>query len=69
MPAVLRCALPVQIGKEIKRFAKAVALTCVCVYGGSGVANQITDLKRGVEIVVCTPGRMIDLLGESSGWV
>lgn len=56
-------ALP-QIGKEIKRFAKAVGLACTCVYGGSGVANQITELKRGTEIVVCTPGRMIDILGE-----
>ena len=41
-----------------------VGLTCVCVYGGTGVANQITELKRGTEIVVCTPGRMIDILGE-----
>ena len=56
-----------QIGKEIKRFAKAVSLSCVCVYGGSGVANQITELKRGTEIVVCTPGRMIDLLVTSAG--
>lgn len=59
--------LVTQIGKEIKRFAKAVALTCVCVYGGSGVANQISELKRGTEIVVCTPGRMIDLLATGAG--
>ena len=39
----------------------------MCVYGGSGVANQITELKRGTEIVVCTPGRMIDLLVTSGG--
>lgn len=32
-----------------------------------GVANQITELKRGVEIVSCTPGRMIDLLVTSNG--
>jgi hypothetical protein len=53
-----------QIGKEVKRFAKAVGLTCTCIYGGSGVASQISELKRGTEIVVCTPGRMIDILGE-----
>lgn len=56
-----------QISKEVKRFAKAVGLTCVAVYGGSGVANQITELKRGTEIVVCTPGRMIDILGGCAG--
>ncbi len=33
-----------QIGKETKRFTKALSLNCTCVYGGSGVANQV----RGV---------------------
>ncbi len=33
----------------------------------AGVANQISELKRGVEIVSCTPGRMIDLLVTSNG--
>ena len=56
-----------QIGKEIKHFTKFLDLIAVCVYGGSGVANQINELKRGCEIVVCTPGRMIDLLVTSNG--
>lgn len=37
------------------------------VYGGAGVADQIADLKRGAEIVVCTPGRMIDILTMQAG--
>jgi ATP-dependent RNA helicase DDX46/PRP5 len=61
--------LAMQIGADIKPFAKACGLRCVCVYGGSGVANQIGDLKRGAEIVVCTPGRMIDMLCSNSGRV
>ena len=56
-----------QIGKDVRRFARPLNMTCACVYGGSGVANQITELKRGVEIVVCTPGRMIDILVTSGG--
>ncbi|KAK1399982.1 DEAD-box ATP-dependent RNA helicase 42 [Heracleum sosnowskyi] len=56
-----------QIHHEIKKFAKVVGLRCVPVYGGSGVAQQISELKRGAEIVVCTPGRMIDILCTSSG--
>ena len=56
-----------QIGKEVKRFAKAVGIGCTCVYGGSGIANQISELKRGSEIVVCTPGRMIDILASGAG--
>lgn len=56
-----------QIYNDIRKFSKVVGLTCVPVYGGSGVAQQISDLKRGTEIVVCTPGRMIDILCTSAG--
>lgn len=41
----------------------------VCAYGGTAIKDQIADLKRGAEIVVCTPGRMIDLLCANSGRV
>ncbi|CAN6440681.1 unnamed protein product [Victoria cruziana] len=56
-----------QIHGDIRKFSKVMGLNCVAVYGGSGVAQQISDLKRGTEIVVCTPGRMIDILCTSSG--
>lgn len=56
-----------QIHSDIKKFSKVMGLTCVPVYGGSGVAQQISELKRGAEIVVCTPGRMIDILCTSGG--
>jgi len=59
--------LVTQIGKECKRFGKVMGFNTVAVYGGSGVAAQIGDLKRGTEIVACTPGRMIDLLTTSAG--
>ncbi|XP_045817860.1 DEAD-box ATP-dependent RNA helicase 42-like [Trifolium pratense] len=56
-----------QIHSDIKKFTKVMGIRCVPVYGGSGVAQQISELKRGTEIVVCTPGRMIDILCTSSG--
>ncbi|KAL5544783.1 hypothetical protein UlMin_008567 [Ulmus minor] len=56
-----------QIHSDIKKFSKVLGLRCVPVYGGSGVAQQISELKRGAEIVVCTPGRMIDILCTSGG--
>ncbi|GJN12562.1 hypothetical protein PR202_ga30848 [Eleusine coracana subsp. coracana] len=59
--------LVVQIHSDIKKFSKVLGINCVAVYGGSGVAQQISELKRGAEIVVCTPGRMIDILCTSSG--
>lgn len=61
--------LCMQIGKDIKRFAKSLGLRVVCVYGGTGISEQIAELKRGAEIIVCTPGRMIDMLAANSGRV
>lgn len=59
--------LALQITKECKKFSKPLNLRVVCVYGGTGISEQIAELKRGAEIIVCTPGRMIDMLGANSG--
>ena len=56
-----------QIGKECRKFTKAHELCVVCVYGGTGISEQIAELKRGAEIIVCTPGRMIDMLAANNG--
>ena len=61
--------LCLQIGKDMKKFAKSLNLRVVCVYGGTGMAEQIAQLKRGCEIIVCTPGRMIDMLSANNGKV
>jgi ATP-dependent RNA helicase DDX46/PRP5 len=61
--------LATQIHKECKPFLRALGLRAVCAYGGAPIKDQIADLKRGAEIVVCTPGRMIDLLAANSGRV
>ncbi|XP_056302302.1 probable ATP-dependent RNA helicase DDX46 isoform X2 [Danio aesculapii] len=61
--------LALQITKECKKFSKSLALRVVCVYGGTGISEQIAELKRGAEIIVCTPGRMIDMLGANNGRV
>lgn len=59
--------LALQIAAECKKFTKAHNLRAVCVYGGTGISEQIAELKRGCEIIVCTPGRMIDMLTANSG--
>ncbi|XP_059178010.1 probable ATP-dependent RNA helicase DDX46 [Physella acuta] len=61
--------LALQIAAECKKFTKAHGLRAVCVYGGTGISEQIAELKRGCEIIVCTPGRMIDMLTANSGRV
>ncbi|XP_060075225.1 probable ATP-dependent RNA helicase DDX46 [Ylistrum balloti] len=61
--------LAMQITIECKKFAKPLGLRAVCVYGGTGISEQIAELKRGCEIIVCTPGRMIDMLSANNGRV
>ncbi|KAF1326309.1 Dead-box atp-dependent RNA helicase 42, partial [Globisporangium splendens] len=56
-----------QIYLEAKKFAKGLGMRATAVYGGSSVSEQIGNLKRGSDIVICTPGRMIDILTMSAG--
>ncbi len=52
--------LAVQVKEQIERFAKNGRLRCVTLYGGTGYGPQIKALKRGVDIIIATPGRLFD---------
>ena len=55
--------LCLQIVTEIELFKKFLpGMHVVAVYGGASIGMQIRELKRGVQIVVATPGRLIDLI-------
>ena len=55
--------LCLQITNEIDLFKKnKKGIHAVAVYGGASITQQIRDLKRGAQIVVATPGRLIDLI-------
>tara|TARA_R110000868_G_scaffold304437_9_gene565089 strand:+ start:3858 stop:5651 length:1794 start_codon:yes stop_codon:yes gene_type:complete len=55
--------LAIQIAKDMKSFAKKVkGLTTVAVYGGANITTQIRALNNGCQVVVGTPGRMLDLI-------
>ena len=56
-----------QIYSESKNYTSLVGLDISCVFGGSSTDNQISNMKRGSHIVVCTPGRMIDILSLNKG--
>lgn len=55
--------LCIQIVNELELFKKFMpGMYVAAVYGGTPIGQQIRDLKRGVQIVVATPGRLIDLI-------
>ena len=55
--------LCMQIVNEIELFKKFIpSIQVVAVYGGASIGTQIRDIKRGVQIVTATPGRLIDLI-------
>merc|ERR1719230_2540853 len=54
--------LACQIQEECNRFGKSSKIKNTCCYGGAPKTQQLQDLREGVEIVIATPGRMIDFL-------
>ena len=56
--------LAVQVCRELEPLAAVRGLTFEAIYGGSPIEKQIAALKRGVDFVVATPGRMIDLIQQ-----
>ena len=53
--------LAVQVHDVLAPLAKAVGLRIAAVYGGADVDRQVARLRKGVEVVIATPGRLIDL--------
>lgn len=52
--------LAIQVANEIKKIAKYNSLRTLCVYGKHSILTEITELEKGVDILVGTPGRVID---------
>ncbi len=53
--------LAVQVHDVMAPLAEAVGLRIVAVYGGADIDRQVNKLRKGVEIIIATPGRLIDL--------
>lgn len=59
--------LCLQIASDLQDYAKYLkGMTILPVYGGSSIGSQISALKRGVHVVVATPGRLIDLMNRGA---
>ena len=59
--------LCLQITNDIKNYAKKMGnVHVVAVYGGASISDQLRQIKRGVQIVVATPGRMLDIINRKA---
>jgi len=55
-----------QVNDSVKTYGKYLSLRSAVVYGGVGIKPQIQMLRRGVDILVATPGRLLDHLGQKT---
>jgi len=59
--------LGLQIVSDLENFTERFKkLNIVAVYGGASISEQIRKVKRGAQIIVATPGRLIDLIGKKA---
>jgi ATP-dependent RNA helicase DeaD len=58
--------LAVQVTDEISRLAKYTGIRAATIYGGQSINLQLDKLRRGVQIIVATPGRLIDHIKQGS---
>ena len=54
--------LATQVKEELDPLLNGKSMAAVAIYGGANIEEQIKAIKRGTDIIVATPGRMIDLL-------
>ncbi|MGZ8384595.1 MAG: DEAD/DEAH box helicase [Nitrospira sp.] len=52
--------LAIQVGEAMQRYGKELRMTVLAVYGGQAIGPQLHALKRGVDVIVATPGRALD---------
>jgi ATP-dependent RNA helicase DeaD len=58
--------LAVQVREEFGKLAHGRRTSCVPVYGGKPIRGQISKLQQGADVVVGTPGRVLDLIGRGA---
>ncbi len=56
--------LAMQVSQSFKDYGKPVGARVVAVFGGQPIYGQIKDIRRGVDVVVATPGRALDHIGR-----
>ncbi|EIC20735.1 DEAD/DEAH box helicase [Thiorhodovibrio frisius] len=58
--------LAAQVGESVSAYGQYLPLRALQIFGGVGMGPQITALRRGVDILVATPGRLLDHVGQGN---
>lgn len=58
--------LAAQVGESVKTYGKHLPIKSTIIFGGVGINPQKATLRQGVDIVIATPGRLLDLSGQKS---
>lgn len=56
--------LAIQIGESFREYGKYTRINCTVVFGGVKQGKQTDSLKKGVDVIVATPGRLLDLMQQ-----
>ena len=56
--------LAAQVHESFKTYGKHMPFTSTVIYGGVGINPQLATLRKGVDIVIATPGRLLDIAGQ-----
>jgi ATP-dependent RNA helicase RhlE len=56
--------LAIQVFESVKTYSKYVPIRSLCAYGGVDIKPQIAEIRLGVEVLVATPGRLLDLVEQ-----
>jgi len=56
--------LAIQIEDSFKAYGKHLRLKCCAIFGGVPQGRQVTTIRNGVDILIATPGRLLDLMGQ-----
>ena len=56
--------LAIQIGESFEAYGRHTGLNCTVIFGGVGQNPQVNILRNGVDILIATPGRLLDLMNQ-----
>lgn len=58
--------LAMQVAEAVQKYGASLGVTSLAVYGGQEIFNQVRPLKRGVDVVIATPGRALDHISRKT---